>query len=324
LILLVIGAAFFVITWPGISGLLKSLFPGKTKWDYLEKILIPVAPPMAIGFGVWYLDKSSKNREKEREEKEAKEKERIRIEENKSQALQAYFDRISALLIEKQVINLAESAKKLSLRYRDPVVESARDVIRAQTLAILRIFSEDVEKKSAAIRFLMESEILASLAVSLSGADLSKVNLSEALLRGADLSRANLSEANLFGANLRGADLRGADLSRTNLSGANLSEAMLFAANLSGANLRGADLSRANLSGANLSEANLSGANLSEAMLFAVNLSRTNLSGANLSEAMLFWVDLGVEWDAQTIWPPLESFVEARHIPEALKKHLGL
>ncbi|MFN7677886.1 MAG: hypothetical protein ACK5QW_04730 [Cyanobacteriota bacterium] len=177
LILLVISVVFFVIAWPGISGLLKSLFPGKTKWDYLEKILIPVAPPVAIGFGVWYLDKSWKNREKEREEKEAKEKERIRIEENKSQALQAYFDRISALLIEKQVINLAESAKKLGSSYRDPIVESARDVIRAQTLAILRIFSEDVEKKSAVICFLIESEILRSLAVSLSEADLSGADL---------------------------------------------------------------------------------------------------------------------------------------------------
>jgi hypothetical protein len=46
------------------------------------------------------------------------------------------------------VISLAEAAKKLGPDYKDPLVESARDVIRAQTLAILRVFSADKEKKA--------------------------------------------------------------------------------------------------------------------------------------------------------------------------------
>jgi hypothetical protein len=58
-------------------------------------------PPAAIGFGVWFLDKNTKERDAQREENE-----------NKNQALQIYFEYISAILLDKQVISLAESAKK--------------------------------------------------------------------------------------------------------------------------------------------------------------------------------------------------------------------
>ncbi|MFM9104199.1 MAG: pentapeptide repeat-containing protein, partial [Cyanobium sp.] len=221
---------------------LKSRFPGKGLWDYLEILLVPV---LIFGLGV-LLD----SRSKARDAIQKNEAERIRQEENRDQALQLYFDRVSSILLDKQVISLAEAAKKLGPEYKDPLVESARDVIRAQTLAILRVFSADEEKKSSVVLFLIESEILASLTVS---------------LRGANLSEADLSEANLSGADLSGAGLIGADLSEANLSEANLSGADLFGANLFGANLCGADLSRANLFGANLIGAELRGADLKDA-----------------------------------------------------------
>lgn len=176
---LILGGLVFVSIigcWPWITAWLKSQFPGKTKWDYIEKIFIPIAPPAAIGFGVWFLDKSAKDRECQREENE-----------NKNQALQIYFERISAVLLDKQVISLAKAAKKLGPDHTEPLVESARHVFRAQTLAILRIFSADEEKKSSVVRFLIESEILSSLTVSLSGADLIGAKLIEADLSWADL-----------------------------------------------------------------------------------------------------------------------------------------
>ena len=224
--LLSVGLAVLIANRKLIVEALKSMFPGKGLWDYLEMLLVPV---LIFGLTV-LLERWNKNRDVV----QRNESERIRQEEAKDQALQLYFDRISSILIDKQVISLAEAAKKLGPDYKDPLVESARDVIRAQTLAILRVFSADKEKKSSVVRFLIESEILSSLTVSLSGADLS----------GADLSGAKLFSANLSGAILSEANLSGANLSFANLSEANFSRANEFAY---GANLSDADLSWANL-----------------------------------------------------------------------------
>ena len=136
----------------------------------------------------FFLDKNAKDRESQRAENDSK-----------NQAIQIFFERISALLLGKQVIYLANAEKKLGPEYKDPIVESARDVIRAQTLAVLRIFSADTEKKGAVMRFLIESEIMASLSV-----PLEEVNLSGADLRGADLREADLREADLREADLEG------------------------------------------------------------------------------------------------------------------------
>ena len=285
--LLSLGLAALIGNRAWIVDALKSRFPGKGLWDYLEILLVPV---LLFGLGV-LLD----SRSKARDATQRNEAERIRQEENRDQALQLYFDRVSSILLDKQVISLAEAAKLLGPNYKDPLVESARDVIRAQTLAILRVFSADEEKKSSVVRFLIESEILSSLTVSLSGADLSEADLSLANLSEADLSWAKLSEADLSLANLSGANLIGANLSEANLSWAKLSEADLSLADLSLANLSLADLSLANLSWADLSEANLSLANLEN-----------------------------VQWDDKTTWPSADRFKGAKNIPEALKKQLGL
>jgi uncharacterized protein YjbI with pentapeptide repeats len=322
--LLSVGLAVLIANRKLIVEALKSMFPGKGLWDYLEMLLVPV---LIFGLTV-LLERWNKNRDVV----QRNESERIRQEEAKDQSLQLYFDRISSILIDKQVISLAEAAKKLGPDYKDPLVESARDVIRAQTLAILRVFSADKEKKSSVVRFLIESQILSSLTVSLSGADLSGAHLAGANLTGAHLAGANLTGADLSGdnlsyANLSYANLSYANLSEADLSVANLSEARLNDANLTGADLSGAKLFSANLSGAILSEAYLSGANLSFANLSEANFSRANefAYGANLSEADLSWANLeNIKWDEQTSWPDLSSFKGARNIPEALKKQLGL
>jgi uncharacterized protein YjbI with pentapeptide repeats len=344
LILIGLIAAAVIVCWPGITNWLKLQLPGKSKWDWIEKILMPIAPPAAIGFGVFFLDKNAKDRESQRAENDSK-----------NQAIQIFFERISAILLERQVINLANSAKRLGPEYKDPMVESARDVIRAQSLAVLRTFSEDTEKKSAVMRFLVESEIIASLRIPLEKVNLSGASLSGAILSGADLSWANLSEARLSWANFSGASLIGANLSRANfsvanLSGADLSWANLSGADLSGANFSGADLSGANFSGAdlswaNLSEANLNGADLSGARLTPANLSEARLSGANFSGASLIGANLSearltpanlsradlsganfekIKWDVKTKWPDRSLLEGATNVPGALKKELGL
>ncbi len=341
-----------IVAWkitPQISAQLKILFPGKTLWDYIEVFILPFlsAFPSAIVVAllVWFLDSQAKAREqKQMEEREASQKrenqeqQHIREQDNKEEILQRYFDRVSALILDKQVLGLAKAAAHLGNNYKDPIIESAGDIIRAQTLSVLRIFSGDEEKKTSVVRFLIESRVLWILGISLSEADLSKSRLDSADLAGLDLRNADLKGANLSGARLFGCDL----------SDANLSDAKLYVAHLGVANLspvmvalrritsrsdinynntdrlrtilRNATLLRADLTSADLNEADLSGANL-----IAADLTLANLTSANLNDANLMGANLrDVRWNESTIWPDLRMFKEARNIPEALRNKLGI
>ena len=373
--------------WPHLQSFLQASFPGKTLWDYLSLLVIPVTAGLLSGVPVavfaWFSGQRAREREKsEREEREAREKlereerenrereqreereerdrvercerdkrlkaasderaakerseraeresrqkaereerdlrerehreerDRTRAEEGRDEALQRYFDRISTILIDKQVLSLANAAKKVGKNYKDPAVESARVVISARTKLILQSFSNHADKKTAVMRFLIDSGIISGLRVSLDNAELGDVQL-----HGGALS----------GVNLRGSNLRGADLSRTNFRGANLSEADLSGANLRGANLTEVDLSSSKLSGAGLQLANLRGADLSAARLHGADLLLSNLSETDLSEADLCWADLNrIHWDHQTTWPEASQFEDAKNIPPALKEQLGI
>ncbi len=259
--------------------------PSKTLWDWLGLLGVPVT---LAGLGFLFQQK-----QQQREAEEAAE-----------EILQTYLDRVSAALVDNNILAIAQKNTTISsisekdikpTREENELLNAAIDVVRARTLSILRRFEKDSNRKSSIIRFLIEAEVLSKGKLPLKGADLSDANLS-----GADLISADLS-----GANLSGADLISADLSGANLSGANLKVANLGATNLSSANLSGANLSSANLSSANLSSANLSidpdltnalldayrtGAGLKGANFIDVDgasLGATNLIGANLSGAAL-------------------------------------
>lgn len=264
--------------------------PAKTLWDWLQLLGVLALPAAVILGAAWFTTKQgqvsgAENKDNQREA-----------------ALQAYIDKMSELLLAK---NLRSSTED----------EEVQKIARVWTLTALRRL--DAERKGSVLQFLHESGLIgkdrriinltganligANLGgANLSGANLSGVYLSRADMSGADLSKANLSgvvlyKANLSLANLIGANLSGVYLGGADLSGVYLSGAYLFLANLSGANLSGAslyeanlslaNLSKANLSGATLSKANLSGANLSEVVLDAANLSGANLNGADLSRA---------------------------------------
>jgi hypothetical protein len=185
---------------------------GKTVWDWLGLIGVPIT--LAV-LGIWF-----QSQEQKRASLEAEEQWRRAAEESKEEILQRYLDRVSQLLIERDLI-------RASSVVNNPVVESASDIIRARTLSVLRSFSQDGERKGSVVLFLIETEVLHKLKVSLAESQLSEANL-----RGANLSGVNLSGANLGGANLFEADIRGADLRGASLGGAILCEA----------DIRGADL----------------------------------------------------------------------------------
>jgi uncharacterized protein YjbI with pentapeptide repeats len=296
--------------------------PGKTLWDWLSLLGVPTT--LAI-FGYWLQQIQQK-----RAEAITKDQLEIAANENREDSLQVYIDRLSSLLVEKNLLAIAtkhlhaeSEAEQLDLANEKELLDSAVDVIRARTLSILRRFENDAERKTSVLQFLLEADFISRLKLDLSRASLSKVELfqanlcgatlNQADLRGADLSgasliQANLSRSNLSGADLSGADLSDADLSWANLSGADLGEVKLTevhpfgsanerlmylsGAKLRQANLSCADLSKANLRGADLSGANLSEADLSGANLSGANLSEADLSGANLSEANLSGANL--------------------------------
>ena len=315
---------------------------GKTLWDWMSLLGVPLS--LAI-LGFWLQQNQRERAEKFAEEQTARDQlfdldqqkraeeisERqlkIAAEETKEEVLQVYFDRLSTLLVDKNLLaiaakvyaikaqeNVSQQKIEATLQERE-LLESSVKLIRARTLSILRRFENDSERKTNVIRFLLEANIVSKLKLNLSSCDLSgadlceviliKANLSKAYLRGANLSeaklsgailrRSNLQRANLNGAFLNKAKLGGAFLNGAFLKGANMSEAFLRGANMSGAFLREANLNRAELSEAFLSEADLSGANLGGANLSYAHLNNANLIGVNLVEANLRGANLsGVE-----------------------------
>jgi len=204
------------------------------------------------------------------------------------EALQAYLDQISTLLLEKDLLNA---------RGHDAV----QTLAEARTLTILDRL--DRAGRTQVIRFLHDAGLVqqrtpGSPAIWLWNANLQGVDLNFTDDQGITIqTNVTFTGADLRGAELYGADLRYADLSYTTLDGVYLGRANLSHANFGGADLRGSDLSgaklhRANLSSVNLSDANLSAADLSASNLGDANLREADLTNANLSDANLRQADL--------------------------------
>jgi len=185
-----------------------SSFFGIKHWNVLKVLAVPIT----VGAAVPWLNRQQKKREQEGENQRAQD-----------EALQAYLNQMSQLLIDKErPLHRAVRGDELST------------VARAWTLTVLDTLDssrlkgleplDSGRRKRRVVKFLYEAKLICA-----DGAivRLSKVNLNGADLREADLSNANLSAADLSGADLSGADLRGADLSEAILNGAVLKGAQL-------------------------------------------------------------------------------------------------
>lgn len=304
----------------------------KTLWDWMGLLIVPLA--VAIGAAVisyfqkrTELDIAAKARAEDRDiaEQARINEQKIASDRQMQTTLEAYYDRMTALLLEN---NLRKAEAN----------EEVRSIARARTMSVVK--SLDAERNQLLFTFLKASKLIekempivdlratdlsqADLrGIDLSGCDLSKADLSDANLSEANLSWANLSGANLSKAFLTDADLFSADLSRANLStthlvGTNLGNAILSLADLRGAkinyltwieqkwdlvwsilneyadlrNLSESDLSEAFLVEVNLSKHSLKEANLSRSDLSLANLSEVDLEDANLQEATLYRTDL--------------------------------
>jgi uncharacterized protein YjbI with pentapeptide repeats len=258
IVLLAIGGA--ASRWTG--------FQGKTVWDLLQLLIVPLAL-VVIGF---LFSVQQEARQQQIENQRAKAERELAEERAQGEALQDYLDKMGSLLLEKDLRASEENSE-------------VRTLARARTLTVLERL--DPNRKTAVMEFLMEAELVQSVdggrgpIMPLTGANLSGADLNDANLLNADLSTANLRDANLSDANLSRADLSDANLPKADLSKAELSDADLSKAELSAADLSFADLRDAALSKADLFDANLSFADLSDASLRAADLRDASLFAAD-------------------------------------------
>ena len=207
--------------------------------------------------------------------------------------LQGYLDRISGLLLEREL-----QASKAGA----PI----RRLARALTLATL--IRLDGPRKGILLQFLYEADLISVGTAGkdlilqgerddesqpiidlhqadLRGAMLQDANLAGCSLREVDMSRANLHGSDLSSSDLRGADLEGADLSSAILAGSSLRGALLPGANLQATDLTGANLRGTDLSGASLNGADLGNSDMTTAILTTQQLKQVrSLSGATLRD----------------------------------------
>lgn len=279
------------------TAIITTIQDAKTLWDWLSLLGVPFSLAV-LGFVLQQLQQSRAEQQAKAEKVSAEQQVRIEKEiaesNQREEALQNYLDRLSELLIDKNLIATAVRFQAASETHAEgtlppstileekELLDAASDVIRARTLSLLRRLEQDGERKGDVIRFLIEAKVINKLKLSLSGVD-----LKDADLKDADLTAVDLRDADLRGANLMGAKLINADLINANLCEANLKFANLMGAKLINTNLMSANLINTNLRDAELRFANLSGAKLDFAKLMNANLSNTKLSDANLIGADL-------------------------------------
>jgi uncharacterized protein YjbI with pentapeptide repeats len=271
---------------------------GKTLWDWLQLLIIPlVLAVIALLFNRATTRTEQKiaadryKQDKEIAERRYQNDKSIALDKQREELLQTYLDRMSELLLDRQLRTSAPDSE-------------LRNVARVRTINIL--LQLDSRRIGYVFAFLQEAGLVSNMldksVVNLSGADFSKVNWSQTNIREADLSQANfhkadliqaflfkvnLSRAMFLQANLFQVELREVDLSESICLNSNLSEASLYKANFHKAKIENTNFSNAYLEGTNLSETNLGGTNFYRADLSGANLSKakienTNFNGANL------------------------------------------
>jgi uncharacterized protein YjbI with pentapeptide repeats len=217
------------IAWPRWTG-----FRGMTLRSWLELLVVPL---MLVALGFWFTTQQDARQQKIENQRAEAERE-LANQRAQDEALQAYLDQMSSLLLEK---DLRDSKKD----------SEVRTLARARTLTVLGRL--DADRKTQVMQFLVEAELVQGVddrdpIVALSGAELSGADLEGADLSGAYLIDANLDSAYLSDAYLSDAYLTGANLSSADLRNAYLSYAGLYTANLGHADLSYADLRDADLS----------------------------------------------------------------------------
>jgi uncharacterized protein YjbI with pentapeptide repeats len=297
-------------SWAGFQGYYNSegeYVRSKTFWDWMGLLVVPLS--LAL---IAYLF-SRQERKIDRE---------IAAEQYQQRLLQDYLDRISKLLLEKEL---------------DESKSEGRITAVAQVLTLTVLRQSDALRRGEILRFLHEAKLIEreKRIVDLQGAELSGaafpgLNLKKVDLSGAIMERCDLRKANLLEANLSGVTLNHSKLDHAILQNADLRDATLNHSKLDHAILEEAELSKATLNSTKLNHANLKSAILMEVTMNRCSLRRANLRGARFPEyadlsrcdfagAFLQGADLygaktehcsfkNAQYDHQTTWPPRSRF----------------
>jgi uncharacterized protein YjbI with pentapeptide repeats len=273
------------------TGLVKHAnYHKRTLWDWLQLLIIPA---VIAGGTIWF-----NRRQQGRAEQSAEQR-------AQDDALQAYLDQMSQLLIEKdlhteenQYVETRVTARARTLVVLRQLDDARKDRKRGVLQFLYEAQLINKEKKLSPLSRVFEARVLEARVIRLDGAELRNaslryITLSGAALDGAILENADLSNTYLSGIDLGGSYLSGADLSSADLRGASLVNAELQ--RKEELSLGSADLGRADLSRADLSGAYLRGTNLGDAKLANADLQRKDargLEGANLGGADLTGADL--------------------------------
>ena len=210
-------------------------FKGKTLWDWLQLLIIPVV--LALG-GYFFTYTISKNERKAADRHNQTERE-IAQDNQRETALQEYIDKMSELLLREK---LRESQPK----------DEVRNIARVRTLTVLPRL--DGHRKRSVLQFLYELSLIDkdNSIVNLEGADLTEINLRFGRMKKVNLSRTDMSKANMRNSSLTDLELIATDLSNTCLS-----YALLRRTNLSYAYLKEADMEESYFEDAQLFKANV-------------------------------------------------------------------
>jgi hypothetical protein len=187
------------IPWPRWTG-----FRGKTVWDWLQLLVVPLMLALITVVFTWQQDARQQRIENQRAAAERE----LAEQRAQDEALQAYLNQMSQLMLDR---------KLLEADYSDPVHTLAQ--ARTSTV-ILRL---DAEHNESVTRFLSNSGLAGPYRPWIG-----EEPVSAGLLKQIKLSHATLSDADLPHADLGLADLRGANLSNANLNSADLRYATGF------------------------------------------------------------------------------------------------
>src|SRR5215217_7810249 len=164
-------------------------FGGQMVWDWLH-LLSALAIPVVLALARLYFEAQLDERQRSIENQRAEAERELAEQRAQDEALQAYLNQMSQLMLERKLLEAEEG---------DPVHTLAQ--ARTSTV-ILRL---DAEHNQSVTRFLINSGL--ALDGETSARLLSDITLSHATLSGAHLPNADLGDADLSGANLSGASL---------------------------------------------------------------------------------------------------------------------
>ena len=184
---------------------LFSGFSGKTSWEWLELLIVPVG----LAIGAFYLENRVEARQEQIAQARYEQEAQIADAQAKQETLDNYLDKMQGLLLDRNLRGASEESE-------------VRSVARAITTTAIKELGSD--RNALLTGFLQESGLIQKLEES---EEQSVILLASLELSGAYLIDADLIDADLSGAVLIDANLSGADLHFANLSDADLRDAYL-------------------------------------------------------------------------------------------------